>query len=47
MDKKIQLLIYTIVFIFTSSCRNVKRLELPNIYHGGHPKKCESCSEIH
>ncbi len=47
MDKKIQLIMYTMVFLFAGSCRNVKRLDLPRIYFDGHPKKCEACDEIH
>ena len=47
MDKKIQLIIYVTIFLFAGSCRNVKRLDLPQIYHDGHPKKCEACDKIY
>ena len=47
MDKKIKLIAFAVIFLFASSCRDVKRLKIPQIYHDGHPKKCESCGEIY
>ncbi len=47
MDKKIKLMAFVVIFLSASSCRDVKTSKVPQIYHDGHPKKCEACEEIY
>ena len=47
MDNKVKLILCITIFLFAGSCRNIKTLELPQIYHHGHPKKCEACDEVY